>query len=401
MAFQEFSGKEYLKIDIANNMGLDKEDWDVRLAWFDDNEENLDALIKQAEEPALYYAGVQAWKKAKAGKPSGYPISLDATSSGIQLLAALTGDRKAAALCNVIDTGHREDAYTGLYNTMLAKVGEGAKISRKDTKQAIMTSFYSSTAVPKKVFGEGALLDIFYETMKEHAPGPWEVTETMLAIWDNTALINEWIMPDNFHVKVKVMGNETDYVNFLNKPYEVNYSVNKAIEGGRSLGANSTHSTDGMVVREMTRRCGYNADQIVKIKRWLEECRGGTSRSRPEDKLIMRLAELHQESGFLSARVLQYVDAANMGHLDKKALTSLVQSLPAKPFDVLSVHDCFRCLPNYGNDLRMQYNRILSEIAKSDMLSFLVSQIVKRKVPVTKLDPDLWKDILEANYSLS
>ena len=55
--------------------------------------------------------------------------------------------------------------------------------------------------------------------------------------------------------------------------------------------------------------------------------------------MIMRLAELHQESGFLSARVLQYVDAANMGHLDKKALTSLVQSLPAKPFKVLSVHD--------------------------------------------------------------
>ena len=61
----------------------------------------------------------------------------------------------------------------------------------------------------------------------------------------------------------------------------------------------------------------------------------------------------------------------------------------------------FRVLPNYGNDLRRQYNRILSEIAKSDLLSFLVSQIVKRKVPVNKLDPDLWKDILEANYALS
>lgn len=401
MAFQEFTGKEYLKIDIANNMGLDKEDWDIRLAWFDDNEENLDALIKQAEEPALYFAGVQAWKKAKAGKPCGYPISLDATSSGIQLLAALTGDRKAAALCNVIDTGHREDAYTGLYNAMLAKVGEGAKITRKDTKNAIMTAFYASTAVPKKVFGEGALLDIFYETMKEHAPGPWEVTETMLAIWDNTALINEWIMPDNFHVKVKVMGQETDYVHFLNEPFEVSYSVNKPIEGGRSLGANMIHSLDGMLVREMTRRCDHDGDHIVKIKRWLEECRGGTSRSRDQDKMVMQLADLHKESGFLSARVLEYVDAANMGHLDKKALTSLVQSLPAKPFEVLSVHDCFRCLPNYGNDLRRQYNQIMSDIAKSDLLSFLVSQIVKRRVTVAKLDPKLHEDILLANYALS
>ena len=105
-----------------------------------------------------------------------------------------------------------------------------------------MTAFYSSTAVPKRVFGEGALLDIFYETMESEAPGPWEVTKTMLAIWDNEALVNEWVMPDNFHVKVKVMGQETDYVNFLNKPYEVNYSVNKPIEGGRSLGANMIHS---------------------------------------------------------------------------------------------------------------------------------------------------------------
>ena len=401
MAFQTFTGKEYLKIDIANNFGLDKEDWDVRLAWFDDNEHQLQALIKQAEEPALYYAGVCAWKKVQAGKPSGYPISLDATSSGIQLLACLTGDRKAAQLCNVVDTGKREDAYVGLYNSMVERIGEGAKIERKSTKQAIMTAFYNSTAMPKKIFGEGALLQAFYETMRQEAPGAWEVTETMLAIWDNTALINEWIMPDNFHVKVKVMGNETDYVNFLNKPYEVNYSVNKAIEGGRSLGANSTHSIDGMVVREITRRCDHDADHVVKIKKWLQECRGGTSRSRDNDLMVMRLADLHKESGFLSSRVLEYVDAANMGHLDKKALSSLVQSLPAKPFEVLSVHDCFRCLPNYGNDLRMQYNRILSEIAKSDLLSFLVSQIVKRKVTVSKLDPDLYLDILDANYALS
>ncbi len=401
MTFQTFTGMQYLKIDIANNFGLDKEDWNDRIAWFDDNESNLDNLIKQAEEPALYYAGVKAYKSAKAGKPSGYPISLDATSSGIQLLAALTCDPKAAALCNVIDTGHREDAYTGLYEAMLAMIGEDAKINRKDTKSAIMTAFYNSTAMPKKIFGEGALLDAFYQTMKQEAPGPWEVTETMLAIWDNTALVNQWVMPDNFHVKVKVIGQETDYVHFLNEPFEVTYSVNRPIEGGRSLGANMIHSLDGMVVREMTRRCNYNPDKLSKLTRWISECRGGTSRSRPEDKMVMHLAELHQESGFLSARILDYVDAANMGHISKEALSSLVQSLPAKPFQILSVHDCFRCLPNYGNDLRKQYNVILAEIAKSELLSFLVSQIVRRPVKVKKIDPKMHELVLETNYALS
>ena len=158
---------------------------------------------------------------------------------------------------------------------------------------------------------------------------------------------------------------------------------------------------DGMLVREITRRCDYDPEKLVKITRWVNECRGGTSRSRDCDEMVMCLADLHRESGFLSARVLEYVDPANMGHLEPGALLSLVQSLPAKPFQVLSVHDCFRVLPNYGNNLRRQYNRLLAEVSRSDLLSFLVSQIVKRRIIVSKIDPDMFGDILETNYSLS
>jgi len=401
MAFQQFTGREYLKIDIANNYGLDKEDWDVRIAWFDENQHHLDTLVSKAEEPALFFAGITAWQDVMNSKPTGYPISLDATASGIQLLAALTGDRKAALLCNVLDNGKRMDAYTALYQAMCARIEDTAKITRDKTKEAIMTAFYSSTAVPKRVFGEGALLDTFYETMEAEAPGPWEVTKTMLAIWDDTTLINQWIMPDNFHVKIKVMGNVTDYVSFLNEPFEVNYSVNQPIQGGRSLGANMNHGLDGMLVREMTRRCDFDPVKVDKIIGWMENGRTGTSKSRDEDKIIMRLAELHKESGFFSARVLQYVDPANMGHLDTGALSHLVHSLPAKPFKVLSVHDCFRVLPNYGNDLRWQYNILLSMVAQSDLLSFMISQIVKRRIKVDKIDPEMYIDILDTNYALS
>ncbi len=79
---QKFSPLSYLKIDIASNFGLDKTNWDVRLDWFDQHEQCLDELVNQAQNPALFYAGVQAYRDALAGIPSGYPISLDATSSG-------------------------------------------------------------------------------------------------------------------------------------------------------------------------------------------------------------------------------------------------------------------------------------------------------------------------------
>lgn len=401
MTFQTFTGRDYLKIDIANNFGLDKKNWDERIAWFDENEHRLGALVKQAEEPALFYAGTIAWQKTKAGKPSGYPISLDATCSGIQILACLAGDRQTAALVNVIDAGSRQDAYTSLYQHMVQQIGDNAKIERKQTKQAIMTSFYGSTAIPKTIFGDGALLDVFHRTMEEKAPGAWEINQTMLAIWDPTVLEHDWVMPDNFHVRIKVMGSVTDTVHFLNEPFDVTFKKNLPTEEGRSLSANMVHAIDGMIVREMTRRCSFDWNQVGKLTRLLAQKAGGRSKTRDKDATVMRLWANYLESGFLSARILDHLDEENLGLVNHDSIALLVNSLPMRPFEVLSVHDCFRCLPNYGNDLRRQYNNLLAEIAESDMLSFLVSQIRKQPTSINKMDPDLGRDIREANYALS
>lgn len=137
MTFQTFSGKDYLKIDIASNYGLDKKRWAERLDWFDKNEQFLDYLVQSAKEPALFYAGVQAWKAVQRGEPIGYMISLDATSSGLQLLAALTCDQNAAEICNVVDTAERKNAYTVVYEEMLKRLGGVSQISEEDCKQAV------------------------------------------------------------------------------------------------------------------------------------------------------------------------------------------------------------------------------------------------------------------------
>lgn len=142
---QTFTGKQYLQIDIANNYGLDKISWIDRMGWFEQNEAHLRSLVPQAKEPALFYAGILAWEATQRQEPTGYMVSLDATSSGLQLLAALTGDRKAAQLCNVIDfspqaVAERRDGYTVIYNMMREYLDEDSgEISRDDVKQAIMT----------------------------------------------------------------------------------------------------------------------------------------------------------------------------------------------------------------------------------------------------------------------
>jgi hypothetical protein len=396
---QKFTGMQYLKIDIASNFGLDKKTWDERLEWFEENKHCLHEKLAEAETPALYFAGLQAYEASQRGEASGYPISLDATSSGLQILAALCGDRLAATLCNVISSGSREDAYTGIYERMLAKAGAESKIKRTDIKQAVMTALFGSKRVPKLVFGEGGLLDMFYDTMKEVAPYAWELNEAFLAMWDPETLINSWVLPDNFHVHVKVMGQVTERVHFLDEPFDFTKEVNMPTEEGRSLGANTIHSLDGMIVREMNRRCNYDTATIHRIWSALEgDCSAGTDE---DDEIVMTLWNHFLESGYLSARILDHLYGDNIDLVNSADIHELLTSLPKKPFQIMTIHDCFRCLPNYGNDLREQYNLQLALIAKSNLLQFLVRQIVGRQVEVNKIDGTMWQDVLSAEYALS
>ena len=402
MTFQTFTGMDYLQIDIANNFGKDKLDWDKRIEWFKQNENQLDNLVKEAENPALFFAGVQAYRKAKAGQPSGYPISLDGCSSGLQLLACLTTDRMAASLCNVVDTGHREDAYTAVYQAMTEYIGESGKITRSQCKEAIMTALYGSEAVPKRIFGEGELLQVFYGAMSLMAPHAWNLNQAFLAIWNPEAMKYFWTLPDNFHVHTKVMATVTEDFHFMDAPEQAVRKVNMPTATGRSLSANSVHSIDGYIVRELSRRCMFNPEQIMRVKTAL--CYFGEPELQDTEagRMVQTLWNHYEKTGMLSARILDYLDEDTVGLLsDRQPIWELIYSLPRKPFQVLSIHDCVRVLPHYGNDVRRQYNNLLAEVAKGNLLNTLLSEITGREINIPKVDPDMWKDVKVTNYALS
>lgn len=404
---QIFTAKEYLKIDIANSYGLDKKTWDERISWFDENEANLLNLVDEAEESALFYAGVNAWNDMKAGKPIGYTVALDATSSGLQLLACLTGDRSAAELCNVVnymgENGKplRRDAYTVIYHKMLDILGEASRIKRSDTKQAVMTAFYGSEAKPKEVFGEGIRLKTFENVMETVASGPWALNKFLLQCGNPDANRYVWVLPDNFHAVIKVMVPEVQTVNFLGKPFDITRMVQGTEEKTRMLSANITHSIDGMVVREMLRRCNFDRDLVEAVR---ELCDEGPSEYGEIEGNLEKVQELwshYEKSGFLSLSILDYLDPCTIAYVDRQVVADMIDTMPKKPFPVMTVHDCFRCHPNYGNDLRRQYNQILSDIAKSDLLGFILSQVLGQEFSAGKLDDSLWQDILETDYALS
>lgn len=397
-----FTPLQYLMIDISNNFGNDKMDWDDRLDWFQKNENQLDKLVEQAETPALFYAGIKAYRDVKAGRATGYPISLDATASGIQVLACLTGDRKAAEAVNLIDTGSRRDVYTDAYKHMKETCGATADISRAHLKEAIMTGFYGSTAVPERVFGTGELLGKFYETMEEIAPGPWELNQAFLDMWNPDAYEYTWEMPDGFTVVTKVMSSIKDTVHFMGGPVEVVRKVNAPTKSGRSLSANCTHAVDSLVVREVTRRCDHDPEQIKEVRAILENAVIGAKKLTSEkDRQLVRLWNLYLKSGFLSARIIDYITPKNVGHVDASMVLALLDTFPAKRFHVLAIHDAYRVHCNNGDALRIQYNTVMAQIASSTMLEHMIQQITGKNISITKLDGNMASDILEANYALS
>lgn len=337
MAFQSFTPIEYLMLDVANGYGLDKKDFSERLDWFEQNQHQLDKVLHTAKDPAHFFAAVEAYRAALRGEPIGHMVSWDATASGLQILAAASCDRKAAQLCNVVDTGHRENAYANIHQTLQAKVGDHTPLDADDVKLAVMTSFYGSKAVPKEVFGED-ILPAYYETLVEEAEGPWLLNEAFLDMWDSKALSYSWVMPDGFHVQTKVMNTLYEEARFMGQAYTIKRKVNAPIEEGRALGANITHSVDGFAVREMVARCGYNPVQVQDVSNHLAYGRG-TSHTRAKDKRLAAVLAMSRQSGYLSSVVLDLIDEHNVGLVNRGAVQDLINSLPAKPFHLVTNHD--------------------------------------------------------------
>lgn len=398
---QYFSGADYLRMDVASKFGLDKDDWVVRLAWFHENEHKLESLVETAEEQAGYLAGVMAYRKASKKLSTGYTISLDATSSGVQILAALSGCEKSARACNLINVGHRVDAYNIIYRSINAALGTTGYAERKNVKTAVMTSLYGSKAEPRKVFGEGTKeLEQFYVTMPIELPGAWALNEDLINLWQPDAYKHCFTLADGFDVVLKVMSKVEESIYLMGVEHVVTRHVNQPKEGEVSLAANIVHSIDGMVVREMQRRCTYDRKKVQDV---LNISTAGFSTSRKKDAELLRMIKLFKQSQFMSARIFGYLDADNAGHLsqaERDELRVLAGGMMShSPFEILTIHDCFRCLPNYGNALRYHYAEIMSQLARSDVLSHIASQLTGRHVNVNK-KADISKLILESDYAI-
>jgi DNA-directed RNA polymerase len=237
----------WLAFQVATTYGLDKASMDERQQWV---KGNLDLISRIAndpfthrsewsdvEEPWCFLASCVEYNDCvieKTKTSSTLLISVDATCSGLQHLSALTLDRSAAELVNVVPTPKPTDAYKVVANKAKDHLPESVHhlLTRKVAKRTVMTVPYGVSLIsardyirqelPKEL-PEGVTLSdvvkaIYQKAIPEVIPGPIRamgyiqrsVSEVVKA---SGQTFISWVTPSGFRVVQDLRAEKTERIN--------------------------------------------------------------------------------------------------------------------------------------------------------------------------------------------
>ena len=233
----------WLAFQVATTYGLDKKTLLERKQWVVDNEDLISRVAidpiryrpdwEGTEEPWQFMSACHEYyhcciKKDK--QTTGLMVAVDATCSGLQILAGLAKDQSTAELVNVCPGQQPSDAYKA--------VAEEAKkylpkrmhpwLTRKTTKRTVMTIPYNATKSSSRVYIREALkeqgfdptteevtevVDAVYSSMDAIVPGPMQIMRWIKKhvgqyIKDGATEV-EWTTPSGFVVNQERNKRET------------------------------------------------------------------------------------------------------------------------------------------------------------------------------------------------
>ena len=401
---KKFTSLEYIYIAIANHYGHDRQNWQYRIDWAKEwiSAQGIDRFesiwVTEAKEPMMFRKACQAYRDFIDNCASGYVMFLDATASGLQILATLLGCHDTARNTNLLG-GSRLDVYEMVAKRMSEIVKQ--EVSRDDVKKPIMTTFYGSKAQPKNLFGEDTLeLEAFYDVLNTELGGAVEAMNDIQSCWNPTVLAHQWTLPDGHTAYVPVMEavdkkieiDELDHRSFTHRSY-----VNTSSEYGISLAANCVHSLDSYIVREMYRRCGnQNRVSMGKLITYLYDYYN--NRIEPNAQMLPAQVITYKHLAEWTPEWLETLNYADHTYV----LAMAEMYYPQAHVEILTIHDCFGARPKHMNIVRSHYIRILAELAQSNVLELILSEITEQELTVTKRSDDLGlKILLNAEYALS
>ena len=218
-----------------------------RIAWIDDYENR--ALVERvwrdpigniadwenADEPWLFLAACNEWYELHYEHRfhTHLPIAVDATCSGLQILAGLSKDASTARMVNVIGSDRPQDAYAVVAEHSMDKIPERLRPywDRKTTKRCVMVIPYNAKPYSNRSYIREAFKEKGIEVDKEEltqcvnavraamnivVPGAmdvmrWIEQEIARAIKNGAEEIR-WTTPSGFNVKQRLMKRESFFI---------------------------------------------------------------------------------------------------------------------------------------------------------------------------------------------
>lgn len=149
------AGLYWLKVHIANCYGFDKERFDIRAKWTEDNWDTIrNALAAPEDHPdvfgtdapwCMYSAAVELNKALQSPNPelyeTGVPVHMDATCSGLQHFAAMLRDPIGGEFVNLSDDlgiGPKQDIYARVAKSALDSMAIDLNSKDDDTRAMAM-----------------------------------------------------------------------------------------------------------------------------------------------------------------------------------------------------------------------------------------------------------------------
>lgn len=230
--------EEWLAFQVATTYGLDKAPIHERMQWVAENDEVISAvaldpignihLWEAADEPFQFLASCEEYHHCVITRDRNFtslPIAVDATCSGLQILAGLCRDARTANLVNVLPAERPQDAYAVVAEHAKPNVPESIRpyMDRKTVKRVVMTVPYNAKPHSNRGYIREALLEkgievdkddltttvkAVREAMDEVVPGPmaamkWIEAEVTKAIKRGATEL-KWTTPSGFVVTQKL-----------------------------------------------------------------------------------------------------------------------------------------------------------------------------------------------------
>jgi DNA-directed RNA polymerase len=238
-SFMTPEAEDWLAFQVATTYGLDKAPIQERLQWTRDNHDLIESIAldpdgylhewEVADEPWTFLAACDEYFHCVIQcdrNHTSLPVAVDATCSGLQILAGLARDASTAALVNVLPSEEPQDAYKVVAEQAKPHVPECIRpyMDRKVVKRVVMTVPYNAKPYSNRGYIREALKEKKVEVDKDDltatvkavrdamnviVPGPmkvmqWIEQEVANAI-DRGATSLEWITPSGFTVNQKLM----------------------------------------------------------------------------------------------------------------------------------------------------------------------------------------------------